>query len=137
MPKWLTSHFSPNSFNKFNKTGALIKESLFSHIQDFLDALFMFFSNISYLFSGEHYIKIHHLCGDGIEQSVKICDGKWLYSWPSFLSNPHTHVKYSRPPDKSASWKIYFLISQPKHMFWVLKRTVSMRRSFLASKTHV
>ena len=24
----------------------------------------------------------------------------------------------------------YFLISQPKHMLWVLKRTVSMRRFF-------
>ena len=24
----------------------------------------------------------------------------------------------------------FFLISQPKHMLWVLKRTVSMRRSF-------
>ena len=35
-----------------------------------------------------------------------------------------------RPPDKSAYLKIIFLISQPKHMFWVLKRTVSMRRFF-------
>ena len=26
--------------------------------------------------------------------------------------------------------------SHPKHMFWVLKRTVSMRRSFRAPKTH-
>ena len=30
-----------------------------------------------------------------------------------------------------------FLISQPKHMFWVLKRTVSMRRFFWAPKTYV
>ena len=35
-----------------------------------------------------------------------------------------------RPPDKSAYWKIIFLITQPKHMLWVLKRTVSMRRFF-------
>ena len=28
-----------------------------------------------------------------------------------------------RPQDKSAYWKIIFLISQPKHMLWVLKRT--------------
>ena len=27
-----------------------------------------------------------------------------------------------RPPDKSAKLKIIFLISQPKHMLWVLKR---------------
>ena len=31
---------------------------------------------------------------------------------------------------KSAYQKINFLISQPKHMLWVLKRTVSMRRFF-------
>ena len=31
---------------------------------------------------------------------------------------------------KSALLKIIFLISQPKHMLWVLKRTVSMRRFF-------
>ena len=32
----------------------------------------------------------------------------------------------SRPPDKSAHWKIIFFISDPKHMLWVLKRIVSM-----------
>ena len=31
---------------------------------------------------------------------------------------------------KSAYQKINFLISHPKHMLWVLKRTVSMRRFF-------
>ena len=29
------------------------------------------------------------------------------------------------------------LISQPKHMFWVLKRTVSMRRFFLATNSRL
>ena len=29
-----------------------------------------------------------------------------------------------RPPDKSAFWKTIFFISHPKHMLWVLKRTV-------------
>ena len=42
-----------------------------------------------------------------------------------------------RPPDKSAYWTIIFFISHPKHMLWVLKRTISMRRFFWASKTHV
>ena len=28
----------------------------------------------------------------------------------------------SRPPDKSVEQKIIFLVSQPKHMLWVLKR---------------
>ena len=32
---------------------------------------------------------------------------------------------------------LFFLISQPKHMLWVLKRTVSMRGFFRAPKTHV
>ena len=39
--------------------------------------------------------------------------------------------------DKSAYLKIIFLISHSKHMLWVLKRTVSMRRFFRAPKTHV
>ena len=36
----------------------------------------------------------------------------------------------SRPPDKNLYLNIIFLISQPKHMLWVLKKTVSMRRFF-------
>ena len=51
----------------------------------------------------------------------------------SFINDTY----YSRPPDKSAYWKIIFFISHPKHMLWVLKRTVSMRRLFKAPKTHV
>ena len=35
-----------------------------------------------------------------------------------------------RPLVKSAKQKNDFLISEPKHMLWVLKRTVSMRRFF-------
>ena len=36
----------------------------------------------------------------------------------------------SRPPDKSVYWKIISFISHPKHILWVLKRTVSTRRFF-------
>ena len=45
----------------------------------------------------------------------------------------------SRPPDESVSWKIIFFISHPKHMLWVLKRTVSLSYYFLyySSKTYV
>ena len=43
----------------------------------------------------------------------------------------------SRPSVKSAYQKSNFLISQPKHMLWVLKRTISMRQFFLAPKTYV
>ena len=39
-------------------------------------------------------------------------------------------LKISRPPDKSVYQKIIVFISHPKHMLWVLKRTVSMRRFF-------
>ena len=36
----------------------------------------------------------------------------------------------NRPPDKSAYWKIIFLITQPKHMLWVLKKPYRGDRSF-------
>ena len=63
----------------------------------------------------------------------------------------HTHLKMKslitfanagnralchKPLVKSAYQKNNFLISQPKHMLWVLKRTVSMRRFFWAPKTY-
>ena len=38
---------------------------------------------------------------------------------------------------KSGYQNIDFLISEPKHMLWVLKRTVSMRRFFCAPQTYV
>ena len=43
---------------------------------------------------------------------------------------PFSPTDHLRPPDKSAYLKIMFLISQPKHMLWVLKRAVSMRGFF-------
>ena len=41
------------------------------------------------------------------------------------------------PLKRVSNWKLLFLIFHPKHMLWVLKRTVSMRRFFWAPKTHV
>ena len=38
--------------------------------------------------------------------------------------------RINRPLVKSVYQKINFLISHPKHMLWVLKRTVSLRRFF-------
>ena len=49
-------------------------------------------------------------------------------SWSNKLSI-ESEIK-ARPPDKSVYWKTIFFISHPKHMLWVLKRTVSMRRFF-------
>ena len=40
-----------------------------------------------------------------------------------------------RSPDKSAYWKIIFLISQPEHLLWVLKRTLSI--SFFEHPKHM
>ena len=51
-----------------------------------------------------------------------------------------THVGFQRnirPLVKSVYPKANFLISQPKYMLCVLKRTVSMRRFFWAPKTYV
>ena len=39
-------------------------------------------------------------------------------------------IRVSRTPDKSVYWKTIFFISHPKHLLWVLKRTLSMRRFF-------
>ena len=46
-------------------------------------------------------------------------------------------IVFNRPLVKSTYQKINFLISQTKHMLWVLKRSVSMRRFFRAPKTYV
>ena len=54
-----------------------------------------------------------------------------------FASSKNNVISLSLTCDKSAHWQIIFLITQPKHMLWVLKRTVSMRRFFWAPKTHV
>ena len=47
------------------------------------------------------------------------------------------YLLYQYQAFKSVYQKNVFLISQPKHMLWVLKRTVSMRRFFWAPKTYV
>ena len=47
------------------------------------------------------------------------------------MSFPSSNILYNaRTLVKSAYQKNIFLIPQPKHMLWVLKRTVSMRRFF-------
>ena len=47
------------------------------------------------------------------------CDHSEIFSYREF-----------RPPDNSAYWKTIYFISHPKHMLWVLKRTVSKKRFF-------
>ena len=52
--------------------------------------------------------------------------------WPPYLEPYYQDFSLI----KSALQKNNFLISQPKHMLWVLKRTVSMRRFCWAPKTY-
>ena len=52
------------------------------------------------------------------------------WSAPLLLATLRRHVFSRRGLVKSVYQKNNFLISQPKHMLWVLKRTVSMRRFF-------
>ena len=59
----------------------------------------------------------------------------WSYFCPlqeiaTITDHRPTYCTLSRPLVKSVYQKNNFLISQPKHMLWVLKRTVSMRRFF-------
>ena len=50
------------------------------------------------------------------------------------LTNMNKHLFHVGPPDKSV-WFKNFVISHPKHMLWLLKRNVSMRRFFWAPIT--
>ena len=53
------------------------------------------------------------------------------YSKEPFQGESQTIVpNMSRPLVKSAYQKIIIIISKPKHMLWVLKRTVSMKQFF-------
>ena len=65
-----------------------------------------------------------------VRQEKTIGNIQWKYTVFSLISSLYS----IRPPDKSTYWKIIFLISEPKHMFWVLKRTASMKRFFWAPK---
>ena len=47
-----------------------------------------------------------------------------------FQDKNFSRIRVCQALDKSAYQKINFLISHPKHMLWVLKRTVSMRQFF-------
>ena len=61
----------------------------------------------------------------------RVCQG------PSLSGAEMSRNRRSRTIFKSVLQKTDFLITQPEHMLWILKRTVSMRRFFLASKTYV
>ena len=52
------------------------------------------------------------------------CTEKLKKNRPTMIQVRH------RALDKSLYMKTIFLVSQPKHILWVLKRTISMRRFF-------
>ena len=57
--------------------------------------------------------------------------------WPKYQFSHWFNIVIHRPPRYECVTENYFLISPPKHMVWVLNRTVSLRRFFWAPKTHV
>ena len=65
-----------------------------------------------------------HFCCQTIKMS-------WLVR--IFVMFSDTFVPVFRPPVKGGELKNMFLISQPNHMLWVFKRTVSLRRFFLST----
>ena len=67
------------------------------------------------------------ICGGGVGTSV-FSENNTTDLSIKYTDSKTKHIH--RPLVKSAYQKINFLISQPKHMLWVLKRTISMRRFF-------
>ena len=66
-----------------------------------------------------------------------VCKGYQQTTQGGKKFNWETLMTSRRPQDKSGWLKIIFLISQPKHMLWVLKRTISMRQFFWEPTTNV
>ena len=56
---------------------------------------------------------------------------------PTGMESVKTHTKFSRPSDKSAELKLFFLFLNQNIMLLVLKRTVSMRQVFWVPRQHV
>ena len=71
------------------------------------------------------YSEIEFTIGTEVDSSIQINTFKFR-KLEVFVHNLYNN----RPIVKSAYQKINFLISQPKHMLCVLKRTISMRRLF-------
>ena len=77
-----------------------------------------------------HSNHIHPVACADILTVFKLCAKTFVYLGNDDKADKGKLDMLIRPPDKSAKLKIIFLISQPKHMFWVLKRTISIRWFF-------
>ena len=68
---------------------------------------------------------------DTQRMEVEECSSQNIEIKPQWIVIPEPlRNELSKPLDKSVQLKIYFLISQPKHMLWVLKKNDSMRHFF-------
>ena len=81
------------------------------------------------------YVQMFSLIKSAVFQGHYDALKQLFKSWSSWVVFPLLYNCLAdhwsiRPLVKSAYQKNNFLISQPKHMLWVLKRTVSMRRFF-------
>ena len=100
--------------------------------------------NIQHCFNGKKSFNFHYF---SFNEQLKFQDIKHKHNpiatqcfnikhkfvsriWQFFITSKIYMYAIGKPLGKSAYQKINFLISQPKHMLWVLKRTVSMRRFF-------
>ena len=85
------------------------------------------FYNITIVKRGVQFIVLasqqKHVMGYSLEESQRDVSSELNRKWFSWRNVENIYI---RPPDKSAYWKIIFVISHPKHILWVLKRTVSI-----------
>ena len=58
-------------------------------------------------------------------------------SWWSWKITQHAKIHFQAFSYNKSLYQKMFFYSQPKHMLWVFKRTVSIRRFFWAPKTYV
>ena len=88
--------------------------------------------SVNYL---KRLIRLHGYTG---KKSRTTCESAVMSKIDLMFGKHAVHIAYSAkilftlptPPVRGCTQTIFFLFFEPKHMFWVLKRTVSMRRFF-------
>ena len=137
-------------YNYLNYLVALIKVSVITSCL----LGFMLFCRLLIFSKSTFFWKILQKCHQRVKQFIFRSDPKVCFGWSGsklfakMFSNQH-HIAFlittffenffvnTRPLVKRVHQKIKFLISKPKHMFWVLKRIVSLWRFFWEPKTYV
>ena len=134
------------AFKVIGDNGSYILLSFYQHISyTWLQLRLMFFANWLIIHLRRNYGEQQvwadkHLFAKTEPQSassfINPCHAEYFYvlhSTTSFILLTCS----ARTLVKSMYRKFNFLISQPKHMLWVFKRTVSLRWFFLAPKAYV